>query len=169
MKASSGSRIDGVSIGLKIGTLKRFIPHFVVLSIWVSVLVYASFSATVKSPVTVASSFHIVSASTQCDASITCSVLDVFQPSCTVASATSVNCGGTTVQAGESYDIIVNVAGGVPGSSHSWTAASTSSIVTPTPPSGSYVLTSTGTGSFSVKVTTSIGITGTDTVTVTVT
>jgi hypothetical protein len=168
MKASGGSSIDGVSIGLKIGTLKRFILHLVVLSIWVSVLVYASFSATVKSPVTVASSFHIVSASTQCDASITCSILDVFQPSCTVASATSVNCGGTTVQAGESYDIIVNVAGGVAGSSHSWTAASTSSVVSPTP-SGSYVLTSTGTGNFSVKVTTSLGVTGTDTVTVTVT
>jgi hypothetical protein len=154
---------------LKVKTLKRFIPELIVLSIWVSAVAYASFTATVKSPVNVASSFHIVSASTQCDTSITCSILDVFQSSCTISSATSVNCGDTTVQAGETYDIVVNVAGGLAGSTHSWTATSTSSIVTPTPPSGTYVLTPTGTGYFSVKVTTSIGLTGSDTVTVTVT
>jgi hypothetical protein len=131
------------------------------------VLVYASFTATVKSPVTVAQSFHIVAAKTQCDSSITCSILDIFQPSCTINSPTSVTCGGTTIQAGETYDIVIDVAGGVAGSTHSWTATSASNIVTPTP-SGSYVLNSGGTGTFAVKVTSSIGISGSDTVTVTV-
>lgn len=152
---------------LQIGTLKRFIPHFIVLSVWVSVLVYASFTATVKSPVNVAPTFHITSAKTQCDPSIVCSVLDVFQPSCTINSATSVSCGSTTIQAGESYDITVDVAGGVPASTHSWIASSASSIVTPAP-TGSYTLSGSGTGTFTVKVTSSISLSGTDTVTVTV-
>lgn len=152
---------------LQVGTLKRFIPHFIVLSVWVSVLVYASLTATVKSPVNVAPTFHITSAKTQCDPSIVCSVLDVFQPSCTLNSATSVSCGSTTIQAGESYDITVDVEGGVPASVHSWTASSPSGVVIPTP-TGSYTLSSGGTGTFTVEVTGSISLSGTDTVTVTV-
>ncbi len=150
---------------------RRFLLQFIVLSIWTAALGYAAFTATIKSPVTVvpASTFHVTSASTECDPSIQCAASDIFQPTCTITGGTSVTCGNTSIQAGEIYDINVTVAGGSPGSTHNWSASSQSSIVTPTPSSGSFTLDSSGSQSFTVKVVSALSLSGSDTVTVNVT
>ncbi|HEX4919577.1 MAG TPA: hypothetical protein VFV92_02430 [Candidatus Bathyarchaeia archaeon] len=147
---------------------KRFLPHLIFVCIWVSIFVYGAMNATIKSPVSVNPAFHISSASTQCDPSITCSSLDVFQPSCTITGGLTVSCGSTTIQAGESYDIVANVAGGASGASHSWTATTANGIVSVNPSSGSFSLNSGGAGSFTVHVFSLLSTSGSDTVTVTV-
>lgn len=148
---------------------KRFVPHLVFVCIWLSLIVYASMNATIKSPVSVSPAIHISSASTTCDPTITCSTLDTFQASCTITNGLSVSCGSTTIQAGETYDVVANVAGGTANSSHSWTATTSNGIVTPTPSTGSFSLNNGGAGSFTVKVVSVISTSGSDTVTVTVT
>lgn len=148
---------------------KRFVPHLIFVCIWLSLIVYASMNATIKSPVSVSPAFHISSASTECDPTITCSALDTFQASCTITSGLSVSCGNTTIQAGEIYDIVANVAGGTAGTSHSWAATTSNGIVTPTPSTGSFNLNNSGAGTFTVKIVSVISTSGSDTVTVTVT
>ena len=150
---------------------RRFIIHIIVLSIWTAALGYAALTGQIRSPVTVSSSasIHFTSANTQCDPSITCSVSDIFQISCTITSGLSVICGNTSIQTGEKYDIVANVTGGVPSSSHTWQAASSNGIVTPTPATNTLSLDSTGNGSFKVVVQGSLTLTGADVVTVNIT
>ena len=148
---------------------KRFLPHLLFVCVWVSLFVYGSMNATIKSPVSVSPAFHISSASTECDPTITCSTLDTFQTSCTITGGLSVSCGSTTIQAGEIYDVVANVAGGGAGASHSWTATTSNGIVTPTPSTGSFSFNNSGAGSFTVKIVSVISTSGSDTVTVTVT